>query len=98
MTEPRIRWEEALDGETIGYIGTLPLPAFRIYSPDAAHGNWLLSIRLAPGNEFVYGASMDELKAEAERWLAGFVSSLGAVFFEPADDEKTAATAAREKE
>jgi hypothetical protein len=86
----RIRWEDAppLAGgvyliASIGYVGTIEEPAFRIYTPDEIHARWLLSIRLTAGSQFRYADGPDQLKAEAERWLAGFISSLGAPFPEP---------------
>ena len=36
-------------------------------------------------SEITQGASPEKLKAEAERWLEEFISSLGAIF--PGDDE-----------
>jgi len=96
-TTARIRWQDdGLSGNHAGYVGTLAGPAFRIYSPDAAHDDWLLSVRVAAGSEFLYDDSPEKLKDEAERWLAGFVSSLGAAFpeeepgavFEPTMDEE----------
>ena len=92
MTETgRIRWQDdGLSGNYVGYVGTLTESAFRIYSPDTAHETWLLSVRVAAGSEFFYGDGLEPLKAEAERWLAEFVSSLGAVFPE-ADRKRRAA-------
>lgn len=89
-TTARIRWEDKTPGNSdvynvasIGYVGTVTESAFIIYTPDEAHAGWLLSVRLTPGSQFFYADSQDELKDRAERWLAGFVSSLGAIF--PAD-------------
>jgi len=85
-TTARIRWQDdGLSGNHAGYVGTLAGPAFRIYSPDAAHDDWLLSVRVAAGSEFIYDDGPEKLKDEAERWLERFVSSLGAVF--PEDDD-----------
>lgn len=88
MTETsRIRWEDKTPGNSdvynvasIGYVGTRPESAFIIYTPDELHADWLLSVRLTPGSQFFYAASRDELKDRAGRWLAEFVSSLGAIF------------------
>ena len=92
MTETeRIRWEDKEPGNgdvynvaSIGCAGTAEEAAFIIYTPDELHANWLLSVRLIPGSTFLYADDPDELKAEAERWLAEFVASLGAVFPEDA--------------
>ena len=87
MTETRIRWQDKTPGNgdvynvaCTGYVGTVEGAAFIIYTPDTMHADWLLSVRLVPGSTFLYGGTPDELKAEAERWLAGFITSLGAVF------------------
>jgi len=88
MTETdRIRWEDKTPGNGdvyriahLGYIGTVEGAAFIIYTPDEMHADWLLSVRLVPGGTFFYDVSAEALKAEAEEWLAGFVSSLGAIF------------------
>lgn len=80
MSEPRIRWhDEPVNGESMGSVGTLDPAVFRIWAPEVPGGEWLLTAAMLPG--FVgrrsHGASPDELKAEAERWLEEFVSSLG---------------------
>lgn len=90
MTETkrkRIRWDDQAprNGDVyivahIGYAGTIQEPAFMIYTPDEMHASWLLSARLVPGSQFFYADTPEDLKAEAERWLERFVSSLGAVF------------------
>ena len=85
MTETgRIRWDDKAPGNRnvthIGYVGTVEEAAFIIYTPDELHPDWLMSVRLIPGSMFLYADTPDELKAEAERWLAGFVASLGASF------------------
>lgn len=86
-TTARIRWDDEAprDGDVyivahIGYAGTIQEPAFMIYTPDEMHAEWLLSARLVPGSQFFYADTPEDLKAEAERWLEQFVSSLGAVF------------------
>jgi hypothetical protein len=79
----RIRWEPAGLLGCEGYVGTFTEPAFGIYGPDGANESWLLAIGLAAGTGFIYGSSSGELKAEAERWLEEFVSSLGAIFPDP---------------
>jgi len=77
----RIRWEPNGDGDILmGYIGTRPGVAFRIYAPSHRDCRWLLSVRLIEGGKFIYDDGPDDLKAEAERWLEEFVSSLGASF------------------
>ncbi len=91
MTTTRIRWDDKTPGNgdvynvaSIGYAGTVEEAAFIIYTPDDLHADWLLSVRLIPGSTFLYADTPGELKAEAERWLTGFVTSLGASF-EPAE-------------
>ena len=93
MTETRIRWDDKTPGNgdvshvaCIGYAGTVEEAAFIIYTPDVMHADWLLSVRLTPGSTFLYAGSPDELKAEAERWLEEFVTSLGAVFPDEPDE------------
>ena len=83
----RIRWEDAQPGTlaaSLGYVGSMDKAAFRIYGPDYAgvRDNWLGAIRLNGYMEctFLYAATLDGLKAEAERWLEEFVSSIGAIF------------------
>jgi hypothetical protein len=87
MTE-RIRWHEEAAGNIAaftGSAGTIDPDVFRIYPPDAAGAPWTLTSSLPGfGHYRTYGDGPDELKDDAERWLAGFVSSLGAVF--PEDD------------
>lgn len=87
MTVTRIRWDDKTPGNGdvynvahIGHVGTVEEAGFIIYTPDDLHADWLLSVRLIPGGTFLYADTPDELKAEAERWLAEFVSSLGASF------------------
>ena len=83
----RIRWYDKTPGNgdvynvaSIGYVGTIEESAFIIYTPDELHADWLLSVRLIPGSMFLYADSADALKAGAEKWLSGFVASLGAIF------------------
>jgi hypothetical protein len=85
----RIRWSDDLADARhfIGHVGTVAEPAFKLYGPIDGSDRWLLSIRLRSAVEFVYRDDPDELKADAERLLAEFVSSLGAIFPpEPAPD------------
>jgi len=80
-TTTRIRWEEDAEAdEFIGYIGTLPAYMFLIC--DDGEPEWLLTSRLPDdeGERCWRAPHPDQLKAEAERWLEEFVSSLGAVF------------------
>ena len=86
MTETRIRWDETRTG-TLGYVGTMTAPAFRIRWIVSDEHGWTLTTYLPL---MIHGKrdradDPDELKAEAERWLAGFVASLGAVFLEDDD-------------
>jgi hypothetical protein len=82
----RIRWSDDLADARhfIGHVGTVAEPAFKLYGPIDGSDRWLLSIRLRSAVEFVYRDDPDELKADAERLLSEFVSSLGAVFPEDA--------------
>lgn len=86
----RIRWEPNADGDVLmGYIGSRPGIAFRIYAPDHQNCQWLLSVRLVADAKFIYASDRDEAKAipelknRAERWLEEFTSSLGAIFGVP---------------
>jgi hypothetical protein len=78
MTE-RIRWEDGQLGDILGYAGTIEPWAFRIYKP--AGFSWVLIAELPgmAGNQG-YKDDPEVLKARAEELLAGFVSSLGAIF------------------
>ncbi|HZR50154.1 MAG TPA: hypothetical protein VFB06_11600 [Streptosporangiaceae bacterium] len=83
MNEPRIRWhDEPETGESMGSVGTLDPAVFRIWAPEEEGGEWMLTAAMLPGfvGRRFHAGSPAELKAEAERWLAGFVSSLGAIF------------------
>ena len=90
MTE-RIRWIDSPDTSTtafIGWTGSIHESQFAIYKPDHDGGDYILASQL-PGLDEKRSCSSDvgRLKAEAERWLEEFVSSLGAVFPEvPAAD------------
>lgn len=81
-TAARIRWrpETSLVPGHAGHVGALDQALFRIYGPDSPDGEYMLTTAL-PGMEDCrsWGAE-DEVKAEAERWLTKFASSLGAVF------------------
>ena len=82
----RIRWEPTEYGGFAGYVGTLVPWAFQIYQPTPRDDQWRLQAQL-PG-ALGYVADPDDpekLKAEAERWLAEFAASLGAVFPDEAD-------------
>lgn len=81
MTELRIRWTKEDDGGTAGRAGTLDEPLFFIYPPESPGKAYILTAML-PGHtrDFYPSGFVSDLKAKAEEWLAGFVSSLGAVF------------------
>lgn len=76
-TAARIRWEYT-DGGMDGYVGTLMPPVFRICDAAPNDAAWVLMAEF-PGDAILRD-DMEELKAEAERWLEEFVTSLGAVF------------------
>jgi hypothetical protein len=83
-TTARIRWEsepEASSAACAGYAGTFGRDLFRIYAPDESDDRWILA-SLLPGSDHrsAYGESAEELKPVAERLLAEFVVSLGAIF------------------
>ncbi len=72
-------------GTVHGYIGSLESWEFellRLYADYGEHviGSWILTAPLMRDRRPVSGPDPEELKAEAERWLEEFVSSLGAVF------------------
>jgi hypothetical protein len=85
MTD-RIRWEPAEHGGWIGYAGTLKPFIFQIHEacawkvPDLIDGLALASTLPGDLGHYVRGTDPDRLKAEAERWLEEFASSLGAIF------------------
>ena len=80
-TTTRINWRHDDAGNLFGYAGGTAWPLFTI---DAPLGSlpWTLATCLPiPEAERGDGTGTpDELKAEAERWLAEFVTSLGASF------------------
>lgn len=77
----RIRWENTPVGTVSGHVGSIEQETFAIWEPPQASGEWVLESDLPGlGGARCYGDDPDALKAEAERWLAGFVSSLGAIF------------------
>jgi hypothetical protein len=85
----RIRWHDETDGMAAytGYVGTLDSLMFHIWRPDGHHDEWVLTTRLSgDGDKAVYADGPDKLKAEAERWLERFISSLGAVFPDEPDE------------
>lgn len=80
----RIRWEPAPSyslAAFVGRTGSNDADVFKIFTPDMGEPDWILNSAL-PGwdNCRGHGNDPDALKAEAERWLEEFVSSLGAVF------------------
>jgi hypothetical protein len=86
MTE-RIRWEDDGRNGFEGYAGTLDRHLFAVWqspcdSGDIILGEWALTTQLPAPLEWrtPHGSDPEALKAEAERWLAEFVSSLGAIF------------------
>lgn len=84
MTEiKRIRWEPTECGGWTGHVGTRPETdwLFQIWSAAAVGGDWQLDSTL-PGRfgQFSRADAPATLKAEAERWLEEFISSLGAIF------------------
>jgi hypothetical protein len=81
MTETsRIRWESTGSGSFTGYVGALEPWVFYIHRPVLAGQRWMLTATLPGALDDVRPGTPDKLKAEAERWLEQFVSSLGAVF------------------
>lgn len=79
----RIRWEPTEPGsdDNFGYVGALDPAVFTIWAPRRDDEAWEVTSALPqlPGERHV-GADREETMAEAERWLAEFVSSLGAAF------------------
>jgi hypothetical protein len=93
MTETRIRWEDcrgSLDAiASRGFVGALKHRPFIIYRPTYDDGQYrLLCLIGNRDGESLSADDPDELKATAERWLAEFVASLGAVFPEPVTTER----------
>ena len=80
MTETRIRWQPTKYGGFTGHVGTLETWAFQIHQPVFAGQGWVLTATFPGALDDVRPGTPEKLKAEAERWLAGFVASLGAVF------------------
>ncbi len=96
-TGGRIRWEPNDSGILFGYAGTYRGPAFLIYPPNEHSPEWLLSCRLpVPRSQFDYANGPDTLKEEAEKRLAGFVSSLGAAFKDSSDEKDEPVEPSRE--
>jgi hypothetical protein len=85
----RIRWERELNPGSFracpGYAGAIDLPVFDIYKPAPGGADYVLTTALAGMASKRAHGTPDELKAEAEKWLAGFAASLGAVFPDGAD-------------
>ena len=74
---PRIRWNETSPYTKAGQFGPFSFTIVR----TATEPGWLLIAELPGlGRKQARSDALDELKAEAERWLVEFVSSLGAVF------------------
>lgn len=99
----RIRWEPTKHGGWTGHVGTIKGFVFQVWKPTHPEAEPYRLQSGLPGyfGRFKDSASPDELKAEAERWLSEFVSSLGAVFpvhirnkelFVPFADEDDAST------
>ena len=78
-TTARLRWEPGEDGILFGYSGTLKRQAFVICPPGSPGEFWMISTPF-PAGQPRYVGSEEEARKAAERWLAEFVSSLGAVF------------------
>ncbi len=81
MTE-HIRWDPTKYGGWTGHVGTVDGFVFQAWKP-APFGEKPYRLESSLPGEFgriADGTDPDELKAEAERWLEEFASSLGAVF------------------
>ena len=81
-TTTRIRWEPTKYGGWTGRVGTIDQFVFQLWQPGSPEPlPWRLESGL-PGDfgRVATGLDPELLKAEAERWLAEFVTSLGAVF------------------
>lgn len=78
----RIRWEP-VTSTTIetGHVGTYPVHAFVIYSPNAGKTGLTLTSQL-PGQQLhrYIGDRLSEVKAVAEHWLEEHIAQFGAVF------------------
>lgn len=86
MTD-RIRWEDDGNGGFEGYAGTFDRYLFAVWrssgdSGDIIIGEWMLVTQLPRllGTRTPHGNDLAVVQAEAERWLAEFVASIGAVF------------------
>lgn len=88
----RIRWEPLLGGNFDGYVGTRAAPMFEVVLISRSTSTWAVRSDLL--TYYSTGTHPDDLKAEAERWLEEFVSSLGAVF---PDRLREAVTAERDR-
>ena len=86
---PRIRWEDNEHrwddgGSILGHVGTFDGWLFQIAQASSDPGDEALALMLQlPGvsvAEISQGGNPEAIKAEAERWLSGFVASLGAIF------------------
>jgi len=98
MTETHIRWQSS-GIAFYGDVGTFNGRAFTIWRPGSMRSDDVgrlvtdldegVLVTQLPGMEDERYCSKDEkeLKAEAERWLTRFVSSLGAVFPDPEPPE-----------
>lgn len=91
----RIRWESDGRGGFEGYAGTFDRLLFDVWqspndSGEVVIGEWVLSTQLPRplGRPMPHGKDAAAMKAEAEKWLAEFVASLGAVFPEPLTDHQ----------
>jgi hypothetical protein len=75
----RIRWEREPRGSFAGCVGTREGWEFDLYQ---SLGEWMLTAPFTFGNgqRSLPGTDPEELKAEAERLLEEFMSSLGASF------------------
>lgn len=83
-TTARILWNDGdeITGST-GVLGPLTFRIIRVYM----EAKWmLLAHGLGMDSRQARNDDREELKAEAERWLEEFVSSLGAVFADPVAD------------
>jgi hypothetical protein len=79
----RIRWSTEWGGLT-GHVGTaarsVRTALCQIWRPMPESGEWTLTVALAGDLGKEARGTLDELKAEAERRLSEYVSSLGAAF------------------
>lgn len=77
----RIRWHETETGDLIGYAGSAGDWLFRAFQTDHTIDEWCVFTQF-PGciGENRTRCGLDEMKAEAERWLEEFAASIGAVF------------------